>query len=101
MHNESEAITLEIKMKATMIKPGVKYPARPDTGLRRVWIEEKRAGTYVVRGECGGKPNLDGDIINDRLREIGLCFNPSFEVVVCFSIGLGKAREAVFSLMEE
>ena len=55
----------------------------------------------MVRGECGGKPNLEGDIINDRLREIGLCFNPSFEVVVCFSIGLGKAREAVFSLMEE
>lgn len=101
MHNESEAITLEIKMKATMIKPGVKYPARADTGLRRVWIEEKRGGSYVVRGECGGKPNLGGDLINDRLREIGLCFNPSFQVVICFSIGLGKAREAVFALMEE
>lgn len=101
MNSESEVLTLEIKMKATMIKPGVKYPARADTGLRRVWIEEKRAGTYVVRGECGGKPNLDGDLINDRLREIGLSFNPSFQVVICFSIGLGKAREAVFALMEE
>ena len=101
MHSESEAITLEIKMKATMIKPGVKYPARSDTGLRRVWIEEKREGSYVVRGECGGEPNLDGDLINDRLREIGLLFNPSFQVVICFSIGLGKAREAVFVLMEE
>lgn len=101
MHNESEVLTLEIKMKATMIKPGVKYPARADTGLRRVWIEEKREGSYVVRGECGGEPNLDGDLINDRLREIGLFFNPSFQVVICFSIGLGKAREAVFALMEE
>lgn len=101
MHSESGVLTLEIKMKATMIKPGVKYPARPDTGLRRVWIEEKREGSYVVRGECGGKPNLDGDLINDRLREIGLCFNPSFQVIICFSIGLRKAREAVFALMEE
>lgn len=101
MNSESEVLTLEIKMKATMIKPGVKYPARSDTGLRSVWIEEKRGGSYVVRGECGGKPNLDGDLINDRLREIGLCFNPSFQVVICFSIGLGKAREAVFALMEE
>lgn len=101
MNSESEVLTLEIKMKATMIKPGVKYPARSDTGLRRVWIEEKREGSYVVRGECGGEPNLDGDLINDRLREIGLFFNPSFQVVICFSIGLGKAREAVFALMEE
>lgn len=101
MNSESEVLTLEIKMKATMIKPGVKYPARADTGLRRVWIEEKREGSYVVRGECGGEPNLDGDLINDRLREIGLFFNPSFQVVICFSIGLGKAREAVFALMEE
>ena len=101
MNSESGVITLEIKMKATMIKPGVKYQARADTGLRRVWIEEKREGSYVVRGECGGEPNLDGDLINDRLREIGLFFNPSFQVIICFSIGLGKAREAVFALMEE
>lgn len=101
MNSESEVLTLEIKMKATMIKPGVKYPARADTGLRLVWIEEKREGSYVVRGECGGEPNLDGDLINDRLREIGLFFNPSFQVVICFSTGLGKAREAVFALMEE
>lgn len=101
MNRESEVLTLEIKMKATMIKPGVKYPARADAGLRRVWIEKKREGSYVVRGECGGEPNLDRDLINDRLREIGLFFNPSFQVVICFSIGLGKAREAVFALMEE
>lgn len=101
MNSESEVLTLEIKMKATMIKPGVKYPARTDTGLSRVWIEEKKSGTYAVCGGCGGEPNLDGDLINDRLREIGLCFNPSFRVVICFSRGLGKAREAVFALMEE
>lgn len=101
MHNESEVLTLEIKMKATMIKPGVKYPARADTGLRRVWIEEKRNGPYMVRGECGGEPNIDEDVIDDRLREIGLCFNPSLQIVICLSLSLGKAREAVFALMEE
>lgn len=93
---------MNIELKPTMIQPEVKYPARADTGLQRIWYERKTEdGVYIIRGECGGNYDVNGDLIADCLREAGVTYNPRQEIIICFSRYLKKAREAVYALLEE
>lgn len=93
---------MNIRLKPTMIQPVVKYPARTDTGLQRIWYERKTDdGVYIIRGECGGQYDVNGDLIADCLKDVGATYNPRQEIIICFALSIKKAREAVYALLEE
>lgn len=92
---------MNIELKPTMIQPEVKYPARATTGLQRIWYERKTDdGVYIIRGECGGQYDVDGELISDLLKQVGSTYNPRQEIIICFALSLTKAREAVYALLE-
>lgn len=93
---------MNIKLKPTMIQPEVKYPARASTGLQRVWCERKTDDcAYIIRGECSGQYDVDGELIADCLKGVGATYNPRQEIIICFALSLKKAREAVYALLED